>query len=98
MHRTLDATISGSNPDRATFWEILFIMAKKSEICPTCNIETLPIDKAIALDTEYGTVPFKQWRYECTGCGWTWANEAQRQYNARLYNKILKTISNRGWQ
>jgi hypothetical protein len=61
---------------------------KVPENCPKCANETFPTDKCMV----YGNVPVRTWRYECA-CGWTWANDMQREHNGREYSKMHKVIN-----
>ena len=68
------------------------INERMTENCPECQTPVIPIDKKVAFKDSYGTYPVRQWFYNCANveCGWTWANEIQRENNSKFYKQSRK--------
>jgi hypothetical protein len=72
---------------------------KIPEICPKCNTECMPNDKPVMYTERWGSFPVRIWNYDCSNCGWTWANELQRKHNEQEYYKRRKEskFQSGGW-
>ena len=68
---------------------------KVMESCPKCKADTHPTDASVHVKTKQVYVSF--WRYNCPGCNWVWANEAQRKHNQKVWDKAHAFLSGRGW-
>lgn len=64
--------------------------------CPECATPTPPTDRAVPVDSPYGTFPVRLWRYVCQSCPWVWANDAQREHNDAEYRRQRKRAKLQG--
>lgn len=76
--------------------ERINMSTKYSENCSHCHTSVSPTDTAVAVDTRWGTIPVKVWRYVCA-CGHVWANEAQRKHNDHEYHKAKRKQKEQMW-
>ena len=68
---------------------------KVAEHCPNCGHSNMPIDTLVIVkksSVREDDIPLRLWRYHCEDCGWTWANDLQREHNDKEYDRMYRII------